>query len=211
VKSYLQAWSGAFTVTLVTAGLVFLNIADGSVRRWASRDAFATSVASGILVLLLTLLIVDRVNRSRQLRDRSRAIAAQAAIVFNQAARGAQAVVAALDTGGDRDAASDQLRTYMTMLLISSPVLIDASLSRTFLEEAQTLGGRLAIAMSRTRSSDASDELRAGLDDAVDRLRVASQPLLAILRPDEQQAVTPEAPPAATAALHSNGSHDEHS
>jgi hypothetical protein len=198
VTSRFNAWFAALAVTLVTAALVILDISDGSVRRWAGRDAFATSVLSGILVLLLTVLIVDRVNRVRQLRNRSRAIAAQAAIVINQAARTTHAVVAALGTGGDRDAASEELRTYMTMLLISAPVLIDASLSRTFLEEAQTLGGRLAIAMSQTRHSEPTDELRASLDGAVDRMRTASKPLLVILQPDERNAIVEGAGDAGT-------------
>jgi hypothetical protein len=38
-------------------------------------------VLSGLLVLLLTVLIVDRVTRTRQLRNQSRAIAAQAALI----------------------------------------------------------------------------------------------------------------------------------
>jgi hypothetical protein len=189
VRARLKAWFAAVAVTVVLVTLVILDIADGAVRRWADRDSFATSVLSGILVLLVTVLVVDRVNRSRQLRDRSRAIAAQAAIVINQAVRTTRAVLAALNAGGDRDAALEELRTYMTMLLISAPVLIDAALSRTFLEEAQTLGGQLAVSMSQTRSTEPTAELRASLDGAVDRMRTASEPLLAILHPDEQQAV----------------------
>ena len=194
MRSRPNAWFGALVVTLVTTALVVLDISDGPVRRWAGRDAFATSVLSGILVLALTVLIVDRVNRARQLRDRSRAIAAQAAIVINQAVRTTRAVLAALNAGAGRDAAGEELRTYMTMLLISAPVLIDATLSRTFLEEAQTLGGELAVAMSQTRDREPTDELRASLDGAVDRLRTASGPLLAILKPAERQAVTGEDP-----------------
>jgi hypothetical protein len=162
-----------------------------AVRRWWGRHAFTTSIVSGVLVLLVTVLIVNRVLSVRQLRDRSRAIAAQAAIVMSQAARATRAVVAVLK-GGDRDTASDELRTYMTMLLISAPVLIDASLSRTFLEEAQTLGAELARALAATRDSEPTDELRAHLDAAVDRMRAVSQPLLDILKPEERLVVTAE-------------------
>jgi len=149
-------------------------------------------VVSGILVLLVTILVVNRVLNVRELRGRSRAIAAQAAIVMSQAARATRAVVSVLKGDSNRDSASDELRTYMTMLLISAPVLIDADLSRTFLEEAQTLGGQLAHVMSATRSGDPTDELRAQLDGAVQRMRAVSRPLLDILDPEEQLAVTAE-------------------
>jgi hypothetical protein len=149
-------------------------------------------VVSGLLVLLVTVLVVNRVLNVRQLRGRSRAIAAQAAIVMSQAARATRAVVSVLKGDGDRESASDELRTYMTMLLISAPMLIDADLSRTFLEEAQTLAGQLAHVMTATRSSDPTDEQRAQLDGAVQRMRAVSRPLLDILDPEEQFAVTAE-------------------
>ena len=187
--SRTKAWGAALVVALVALVLAVLDLYDGSVRSWWARHAFTTSIVSGILVLLVTVLIVNRVLSVRQLRDRSRAIAAQAAIVMSQAARATRAVVAVLK-GGDRDTASDELRTYMTMLLISAPVLIDASLSRTFLEEAQRLGAELARALAATRDREPTDELRARLDAAVDRMRVVSQPLLDILKPQERLVVT---------------------
>ena len=143
MQSQAKAWGSALAVTLLALGLAVLDLADGSVRRWWGRHAFTASTVSGILVLLVTVLIVNRVLSVRQLRDRSRAIAAQAAIVMSQAVRATRAVMAVLQ-GGDRDSASDELRTYMTMLLISAPVLIDAALSRTFLEE------RLAVTAEDT-------------------------------------------------------------
>jgi hypothetical protein len=191
VQSRTKGWGAALAVTLVALVLAVLDVDDGSVRGWWVRHAFTTSIVSGILVLLVTVLIVNRVLSVRQLRDRSRAIAAQAAIVMSQAARATRAVVAVLK-GGDRDTASDELRTYMTMLLISAPVLIDAFLSRTFLEEAQTLGAALARALAATRDSEPTDELRVRLDAAVDRMRAVSQPLLDILKPEERLVVTAE-------------------
>jgi hypothetical protein len=191
VRSRTKAWGAALAVALVALVLVVLDLEDGSVRRWWGRHAFTTSIVSGVLVLLVTVLIVNRVLSVRQLRDRSRAIAAQAAIVMSQATRATRAVVAVLK-GGDRATASDELRTYMTMLLISAPVLIDASLSRAFLEEAQRLGAELARALAATRDSEPTDDLRGRLDAAVDRMRAVSQPLLDILKPEERLVVTAE-------------------
>ncbi|MGZ4165773.1 MAG: hypothetical protein ACXVRP_05235 [Solirubrobacteraceae bacterium] len=40
--------------------------------RWWAEHAFTTTLVGGLLVLLVTVLIADRVIHARQLRDRSR-------------------------------------------------------------------------------------------------------------------------------------------
>jgi hypothetical protein len=187
------------TVTIVAVGLAALDILDGSVHRWWAKHAFTTSLVGGLLVLLLTVLIADRVIHARQLRDRSRAIAAQAAIVTTQTARTAQSASATLDGTGDQDAAADDLRSYGTMLLIAAPMLIDATVSRTFLEEAQRLAGEVARALHAHRRGAAGEEERAGLNEAVERTRQAALPLLAILNAAERDAVTDESDTTPTA------------
>jgi hypothetical protein len=57
--------------------------------------ALSTDAVAGLLVLLVTVLVVDQVVSSRQLNDRARAVAAQAAIMVTQAARSARAVSSA--------------------------------------------------------------------------------------------------------------------
>jgi uncharacterized membrane protein YhaH (DUF805 family) len=190
MKMPSREWTGAVTVIVVALVLAALDILDGSVHRWWAEHAFTTSLVGGLLVLLVTVLIADRVVTARRLRDRSRAIAAQAAIVMTQAARTAQVAVAMLEGGGERDAVSDELRSYGTMLLIAAPMLIDASLSRTFLEEAQRLAVELARALHAQRRGTAGETERARLDDAVASVRRASTPLLAILNPEQRVAVT---------------------
>ena len=139
-------------------------------RRWWATHALTTDTVSGLLVLLITLLVVDQVVRLRQINDRARAVAAQAAIIMAQAvravARGTQG------RGGrrrrsDRDAAADELRTYMMMLMVGAPVLIDARASRTFLEQAQAVAGLLALSLGETASSSASASVDSRLDGAV--------------------------------------------
>ena len=76
MQATIRGWSGAVAVMVVTATLVILDIGDGSVHRYWSRHSFTSSVLSGLLVLLLTVLIVDRVARMRQLKGQSRAIGA---------------------------------------------------------------------------------------------------------------------------------------
>lgn len=190
VKNPGVEWGGAFTITVIALALAALDILDGSVHRWWAEHAFTTSLVGGILVLLVTVLVADRVIHARQLRDRSTAIAAQAAIVMTQAARTAQSAGAMLDGTGDAEAAGDDLRSYGTMLLIAAPMLIDATMSRTFLEEAQRLAGEVARDLHAHRRGTAGEQERARLNDAVQRMREASRPLLAILSAAQRQAVS---------------------
>jgi hypothetical protein len=185
VLSRWQGWLAAAAATLVTLGLVLLDLTDRGIRSWWDSHALTTDTVAGLLVLLITFLVVDQVVRRRQIGDRSRAVAAQAATMAGQASRSARAVAAALDGSGDRAAAADELRTYMMMLLIGAPVLIDAAVPRNFLEAAQNLGGEMAFALSeKTRAPDAAGS-SSRLDDALQRFRAASAPLLQILDLDE--------------------------
>jgi hypothetical protein len=126
-------------------------------------------------------------------------VAAQAAIIMTQAGRTLSAVTQAVAQGAndsDRDAANDELRTYMMMLLVGAPVLIDAQLSRTFLEQAQIVGGLMAVSLGVTaKSSGGPASKDARLDGAVKKLRTASKPLLQVLDPETQAAVRGDSSP----------------
>jgi hypothetical protein len=192
VKPWL-GWLAAILVTLVAAALVALDISDAGLRHWWATHALTTDTVSGLLVLLITVQIVNQVVRRRQLRSKSLAIAAQAAIMVSQAARSVRAVDGALDGSGDRDMASDEVRTYMMMLLVGAPVLIDARVSRNFLEKAQRLGGEMAHALStRSKTPTTPAKSRERLERAVDGLRTAATPLLQLLSPAERSAATGE-------------------
>ena len=192
MQATIRGWSGAVAVMVVTATLVILDIGDGSVHRYWSRHSFTSSVLSGLLVLLLTVLIVDRVALMRQLKGQSRAIAAQAAVIVGQAARTADAIGSMSSSAGDRDEASDELRTYTQMLLTSAPVLIDAELSRTFLESAQRLAGQLFRAL-RDGKDETAEQRKKRLDSEVESLRRAAAPLLEPLSRDQRAAASSDA------------------
>jgi hypothetical protein len=185
----VRAWSGALTVLVVAVVLVVLDDTVGSVHRYWASHSFTSSVLSGLLVLLLTVLIVDRVVHIRQLGNQSRAIGAQAAVILVQAKRTADAVNQASSSADDRDAASDELRNYTLMLFASAPVLIDARVSRTFLETAQRFGLQLARALQATDSGQPPNTKRP-LDDGVKQLRDAAKPLLSALNRDQLAAVS---------------------
>jgi len=192
----LSRWQGglaAIVITLLTGVLVILDLTNGAMRRWWDGHALTTGTVSGLLVLLITLLVVDQVVSLRQINDRARAVAAQAAIVMTQALRASQAVSQATAQGAgpeDRDTAGDELRTYMMMLLVGAPVLIDVRVSRAFLEQAQVVAREMARALGvRARTPGPGTLADARLDDAVQRLRTASTPLLQVLDPETQAAV----------------------
>jgi hypothetical protein len=211
-----RGWLAALAATLVTAGLVAAEIGDAGMRHWWSGHALTTDTVSGLLVLLITVLVVNQVVRRRQLRDRSQAVAAQAAIMMAQAERASSAVSSALDGSGDRSSASDEFRTYMMMLLVGAPVLIDGRLSRSFLEQAQRLGGEMArVLATMTRAHHAEHAPAAPdarLNAATAQLRTVAAPLLQPLGLSELVAAgvdkTPNADGTDNASAASAGSAD---
>jgi hypothetical protein len=180
-----QGVSGAIAVTLATFALVALDLSDTGFRRWWDGHALTTDTLAGLLVVLVTVQVVDQVVKARQITDRSRAVAAQTAIVVNQAIRTTHAVTEVLDGKGDRDTATEELRTYMMMLLVSAPVLIDARASRSFLEEAQRLAGEIARVLTTAAQEPAAGKGSGRLNEALDRLQAAAKPLLEPLNLEE--------------------------
>jgi hypothetical protein len=187
-RRHLQEWTAA-AVTAVVLTLIALDLLDHSFNRWFDHHSFTTDAVSTLLGLAVTVLVIDRVADRRRLRDRSQVMAAQAAMVAAQALRANQTLTAALDGSGERDAASDELRTFMTMMLTAGPTLMDAPQTRRFLEESQRLAAEIARALTVTRSGEHPAELDERLSTATDRVRDAVQPLLEMLNLDQQSAV----------------------
>ena len=190
----LIGWPAAILAMLITLTLVAGELTNAGQRRWWAGRPLTTDTVSGLLVLLFTILVVNQLLNRRQARQRGHAVAAQAAIMVAQAARSAKAVSSVTGGSGDRGAASDGFRTYMMMLLIGAPVLIEDPVARRFLEQAQYLGGVMAAALAAIdRSADgaAVPGDRAGaaavpgdrLGDAMQQLQDAAAPLLQLLHP----------------------------
>ena len=185
----------AIAATLATLTLVLADLADSGLRRWWDGHALTTDTVGGLLVLLITVLVADQVVSRRQIRDRSVAVAAQAAIVAAQAARSARAAAGALDGSGDRAAASDELRTYMMMLLVAAPVLIDAPASRHFLEQAQYLASEMVLVLTALAGDpETGPGARARLTEAARQLKAAAAPLLQPLTPEQRAVITGDEP-----------------
>jgi hypothetical protein len=191
VLSRWQGGSAAVVVTLVACVLVILDLADGPMRRWWDAHALTTDTVAGLLVLLITVLVVDQVVALRQINDRARAVAVQVGIMMTQATRTTQAVSQVLAGKGDRDSAGDEFRTYIMMLLAVAPILIDAKLSRNFLEQAQRMGGEMGRALTVITKAPGQEEPSVTrLNHGLQRLRAASAPLLQNLDPETRVAVS---------------------
>jgi hypothetical protein len=191
VSTHLHPRAAAALVSAVVLGLIALELTDVRLRRWWAGRPLTAAVVAGLLVLLLTLLVVDQLIRKRQVRERSRAVAAQVAILMGQATRSADAVSAVLDGSGDREATGDELRTYLMMLLVAAPLLIDTAASRSFLEQAQRLAGVMARALGAL-SSSTEPVSRGRLDAAVEELRTSSRPLVSVLNLERFTAADPD-------------------
>src|ERR1700756_4997476 len=109
-------------------------------------------------------------------------------MVLSQAIRATRAVLACV-TSGNRTPASDELRTYMIMLMIAAPILIESKTPRAFLEDAQTLGRMLVqVQHSASQSSVETVLCDAQLEEALQQLKIAAAPLLAQLTAEERTA-----------------------
>ncbi len=191
LKSW-QAGIATIAVALVSSALIGLDLSDVAFRRWWSARAFTTDAIAGILVVLITVLIVNQALGIRRERERSRATAAQASMVLSQAIRATRAVLACA-TSGDRTATTDELRTYMIMLMIAAPILIESKTPRAFLEDAQTLGGMFVHVQHRSRRAPSkSVPSDAQLEEALRQLKMTAAPLLAPLTAEERTAAGTE-------------------
>jgi hypothetical protein len=186
----LIGWPAAVLAMLITLALVIGELTNAGQRRWWAARPLTTDTVAGLLVLLITVLVVNQLLNRRQTAQRGHAVAAQAAIMVAQAARSAKAVSSVTGRSGDRGAASDGLRTYMMMLLVGAPVLIDDPVARRFLEQAQYLGGVMGRTLAAIdRSPDGAAVPGDRLDDAVQQLRSAAAPLLALLSPGMRDSI----------------------
>ena len=186
----LLGWLAAVLAMVITLALVVGELTDAGQRRWWAARPLTTDTVAGLLVLLVTVLVVNQLLSRQQAGQRGHAVAAQAAIVVAQAARSARDVSSVMDGSGDRDAASDSFQLYMTMLLMSAPVLIGDPVARRFLEQAQYLGGVMARVLTVIdRQPGGAAPPGDKLDDAVHQLRSAATPLLHLLSPGIRDAI----------------------
>ncbi len=191
MESRWQRGGATCVVVALTIALLVLESVDAHVRRFWSTHTLTADTVAGLLVLALTVLVVNQVVNRRRVSERSRAVAAQAGVVLAQARRSVDATLAFRDGGAVQDPAADELRTYFLMLLVSAPVLLEDPVARRFLERAQGLAVELVRVVYPSGMTAFMGSAPAGaLEGAMERLRDAAAPLLALLKDDERFAVT---------------------
>jgi hypothetical protein len=193
VPTRLIGWPAAILAMLITLTLVAGELTNAGQRRWWAARPLTTDTVSGLLVLLFTILVVNQLLNRRQARQRGHAVAAQAAIMVAQATRSAKAVSSLTGGSGDRGAASDGFRTYMMMLLIGAPVLIEdpvAAFPRAGSIPRRSNGCRARgdrQVNGRRCGAGQQDGRRRGAGrqagDAMQQLQDAAAPLLQLLHP----------------------------
>jgi hypothetical protein len=187
----LKVWQAGVATTAVAVlslALIVLDLSDDAFRRWWSARALTTDALAGILVVLITVLIVNQAMGIRRDRERFRATAAQAAMVLSQAIRATRAVLSGA-ASRDRTAASDELRTYMIMLMLAAPILIESKTPRAFLEDAQKLVGMLVqFQHPDLQRSFKTVPSETQLEEALQQVKTTAAPLLAPLTAEERTA-----------------------
>jgi hypothetical protein len=178
-------------VALALLALVATDLWTPSVKVWWDGHSLTGSIVSSLLVLAVTGLIVDEVVARRQRRERSVSVAVQGLIVYGQARRAYDAVVAKGAAEPGSTVASDELRALAGMLLTASPSLFDDPEARRFLEDVE----RFSVSMVRTVSAAASEGDGSNGDDLArlasekSHLQEAMKPLLARIPSAEDRAL----------------------
>jgi hypothetical protein len=173
----------------VLLGLIACDIWLAGVRAWWDRHAFTSCVVSSLLVLGVTVLIIDEVLARRRRQERAVSVAVQALIVYAQALRSCDAVVAMVTAGPGGGGTGpevaqvdvhDEVRSLANMILVASPAFFDDPEARQFLEDVQRLAATMYAALALHKVSRAA----AGSDDGtVAALKAAKAKMDARLLP----------------------------
>jgi len=171
--------AGAAGVAATLLALVACDLWIGGFRAWWDRHSFTGSVVSSLLVLAVTALIVDEVVARRQRRDRAVSVAVQGLIVFGQARRACDAVLASGTNDLSSTSAQDELRTLANMLLAASPNLFDDPEARLLLERVERISVSMLQSLSATPGSTQSADSRERLASQMAQAQAAVDPLVA--------------------------------
>jgi hypothetical protein len=178
--------AAAVLVAMSLLALVATDLWVAGVRMWWDRHSITGSIASSLLVVAFTGLIVDEVVADRQRRDRSASVAVQALIVYGQIRRTYAAITTTGASGSDPVDTTDELRTVATMLLTASTGLFDDPEARRFLEESERFTATMLRSVTRKTGDGPGDGARERLESGMSRLRETVAPLMARLSPEDR-------------------------
>jgi hypothetical protein len=176
----------AAAVALTLVALVGCDLWIPDFRAWWDRHSLTSSVASNLLVVGITALIIDEVVARRRRREHAVSVAVQGLIVFGQARRAYGAVTAAGGADLQTGVAADELRSLGGMVLTASPSLFEDPDARLFLAQVERFSVRmLRAASSATGGTIGTDEAHR-LAAEMDRLQTTVAPLLDRIPPEER-------------------------
>ena len=174
---------------IVAVGLVALVVGDLSsagFRTWWDRHSLTSSIVANLLVLAVAGLIVDEVVARRQRRERSVSVAVQGLIVFGQARRAYQAIMAGDADDRDAGGVADELRTLAGMMLTASSSLFDDPEARRLLEQVERFSVSMLSAVSPKTQSKSGEDPRGALTSELALVQAAVAPLLGRLPAQDQ-------------------------
>lgn len=185
----------AAVVAMALLALVACDLWIGDFRAWWDRHSLTGSIVSNLLALAVAGLIVDDVVARRQRRARSVSVAVQALIVYGQARRACEALMASGDREHPKSGAPEELRSFASMLLTASPSLFDDPAARRFLEQVERFTGSMFRAVSASSGGVLSPASRDRLTTEMAQLHATVQPLVARIPIEERSALegTPQA------------------
>jgi len=187
--------ASAAVVSSTLLALVAGELWDAADRTWWNRHSFTGDVVSSLLIVGVTALLFDELVARRQGKDRSVSVAVQVLIVYGQARRVYNAVVASADED-DRTSAGEDLRSLANMLLTAGPGFFDDRQARQFLEQVERLAGSIYRAFTATAPGPLSADVRERLETEMTRLAGIADPIVARIptpdwaladRPDQQE------------------------
>jgi hypothetical protein len=167
--------------------LVAGDLWNPGMREWWSRHSFTGNVVSSLFVVGVSALIFDQLVARRQRKDRAVSVAVQALIVYGQARRVYDSVLASTDAD-DRQSAGEDMRSLANMLLTSGPSFYDDPLARQFFERLERLAGSIYRAFSAAAALPLESEIRERLMAEMAELATLADPLIARI-PTEEWAV----------------------
>jgi hypothetical protein len=177
--------------SIVALGLVALvagDLSSAGFRTWWDQHSLTCSIVANLLVLAVAGLIVDEVVARRQRRERSVSVAVQGLIVFGQARRAYQAIMAGDADDRDSGGVADELRTLAAMVLTASSNLFDDPEARRLLEQVERFSVSMLSAVSPEAKAKAKsgEDPRAGLTSELEILQATVAPLLGRLPAQDQ-------------------------
>jgi hypothetical protein len=180
----------AVAITAILLALVVCDLEIARFREWWERHSLTGSILASLLVVGVTGLIFDELIARYQRRERASSVAVQALIVYSQARRAYDAVLASDEAELSDTHVADEVRPLASMLLSASPSLFDDPVARVFLERVQQLMG--AMVRTIAASPEARGDITTLLADEMTQLQASVEPLRARLPAEYRSTIDDE-------------------